>query len=95
MAQIDLGKLKFNFMGEWNNSTAYKKDDVVYHEGSTYVYRSDVNANGGTPPANTHLGSVCDLMALGINYRGAWQSGTTYFKGDLVDWQNAKYLFNR
>ena len=93
MAQIDLGKLKFNFMGEWNNSTAYKKDDVVYHEGSTYVYRSDVNANGGTPPANTHLGSVCDLMALGINYRGAWQSGTTYFKGDLVDWQNAKYLF--
>ena len=45
MAQIDLGKLKFNFMGEWNNSTAYKKDDVVYHEGSTYVYRSDVNGN--------------------------------------------------
>ena len=93
MAQIDLGKLKFNFMGEWNNSTAYKKDDVVYYEGSTYVYRSDVNANGGTPPQNTHLGSVCDLMALGINYRGAWQGGTTYYKGDLVDWQNAKYLF--
>ena len=31
-------------------------------------------------------------MTEGINYAGDWTSGTTYFKGDLVRWNNASYL---
>ena len=30
MAQIDLGKLKFNWRGAWVSTAAYGKDDVVY-----------------------------------------------------------------
>ena len=32
MAQIDLGKLKFQWKGTWAANTAYEVDDIVYYE---------------------------------------------------------------
>ena len=49
MAQIDLGKLKFNWRGTWNNTTAYETDDVVYRNGHAYVAVADEAA--GTAPS--------------------------------------------
>ena len=31
-------------------------------------------------------------MTEGLNWKGDWASGTTYYKGDIVRWQNAAYL---
>ena len=90
MAQIDLGKLKFNWRGDWISSSSYEIDDVVYYNGSAYVA---VQNNTASNPASQHaLGTAWDKMAEGINYAGDWTSGTTYFKGDLVRWNNASYL---
>ena len=37
MATINLGNIKFNWKGTYNNSTAYAVDDVVSSGGSSYV----------------------------------------------------------
>ena len=77
MAQIDLGKLKFNWRGDWISSSSYEIDDVVYCNGSAYVA---VQNNTASNPASQHaLGTAWDKMAEGINYAGDWTSGTTYF----------------
>ena len=35
---IDLGKLRFSFAGEYNNSTVYESNDIVKYGGNVYVY---------------------------------------------------------
>ena len=90
MAQIDLGKLKFNWRGEWISTSTYETDDVVYYQGSSYVA---VQNNTASNPASQYaLGTAWDKMAEGLNFKGDWVSGTTYYKGDLVRWNNALYL---
>mgnify|MGYP001251947044 FL=1 len=37
MATINLGAIKFNWKGPYNNGTAYVVDDVVSSGGSSYV----------------------------------------------------------
>jgi len=37
MAQVNIGAIKFNWKGPYNNSTAYVVDDVVSSGGSSYV----------------------------------------------------------
>ena len=37
MATINLGAIKFNWKGAYNNSTAYAVDDVVSSGGNSYV----------------------------------------------------------
>ena len=89
MAQIDLGKLKFNWRGEWLTTSTYETDDVVYYNGSAYVA---VQNSTGSNPATAHaLGTAWDKMTEGINYAGDWSTGT-YYKGDLVRYNNASYL---
>ena len=66
MAQIDLGKLKFNWRGAWISTATYGKDDVVYYEGSSYVAAFDNNT--GQNPASQHaLGTTWDKMTEGLN----------------------------
>ena len=37
MATIDLGKIKFNWRNEYNNSLAYVPDDCVYYTDGAVV----------------------------------------------------------
>ena len=80
MAQIDLGKLKFNWRGTWNNTTAYETDDVVYRNGQAYVAVADEAAGTAAPEENADW----QLMSAGINFRGEWNIATTYYLYDTV-----------
>ena len=80
MAQIDLGKLKFNWRGTWNNTTAYETDDVVYRNGQAYVAVADEAAGTAAPEENADW----QLMSAGINFRGEWNIATTYYLCDTV-----------
>ena len=44
---VDLGKIKFNWRGDWSPSTAYTKDDVVNYNGASVVCVA--NNTGQTP----------------------------------------------
>lgn len=50
MATINLGKLRFNWKGTYDNATAYTKDDVVEYNGSSYV---NIQNSTGNLPTDT------------------------------------------
>jgi len=77
---IDLGKLRFFFAGEYNNSTTYEVNDVVKYGGNVYVYISVISASGNLPTDVAYW----SLMLRGINFEGPYVNGTSYQVGDGV-----------
>lgn len=89
MAQIiDLGKLRFNFEGDWSIATTYESNDVVRYGGNVYVYNNLVRTSGNLP-TNT---SYWSLMVEGVNFEGNWDSSTAYQIGDTVAHGGIIYL---
>ena len=90
MAQIDLGKLKFKWRGNYADSTAYEVDDVVFDKGTTWIVVSAVaNSNTTDPEANNKF----ERMSSGYNYRAAYSGGTIYYYNDLVLESNSVYRY--
>jgi hypothetical protein len=95
MAEFRLGRLKFNWRGEWSPSTAYVVDDIVKLGGNTYVctvnhtsavredlwYSTDFNI--GTPRWQIHV--------EGLRQRGAWVGLTTYSINDVFQYGNGQF----
>ena len=92
MAQIDLGKLKFTWKGQWTTSTAYESDDVVYHLNSAYVCVTDVASSNTTAP---NVSTSFEKITQGLQHLGAYSSSTTYYPGDLVTYLNAWYIYKQ
>ena len=89
MAQIDLGKLKFQWKGLWATSTAYEVDDVVHFDGSTYVVKTAVlNTNTSNPGVNNSF----ELMARGLKFRGAYSNSATYLHNEVVTYNGASWI---
>lgn len=89
MAQIDLGKIKFNWRGQWIVGTAYETDDVVYDAGSSYIYVADVPVTNNLRPA---ADARAEVMVTGTNWRGPWTPATTYKTGDIVSYQDGVFI---
>ena len=79
MATINLGSIKFNWKGAYNNSTAYAVDDVVSSSGNSYVciQASQGNAVGN---ATAYWNIMSSAGAAGA------EGGTTTLttRGDLL-----------
>ena len=80
MATINLGAIKFNWKGAYNNSTAYVVDDVVSSGGSSYVC---ILASQGNAVSN---GTYWNQMsAAGTNGTNGTDVGTTITtQGDIL-----------
>ena len=77
MAELDLGKIKFTWKGDWSGGASYEKDDVVYRDGTAWVA---TNASSNVQPSTANnaywakmaqgsdLGSVSGLAAGSILY---------------------------
>ena len=74
MATVNLGAIKFNWKGAFNNSTAYAVDDVVSSSGNSYVC---ILASQGNAVSN---GTYWNLMAQG----GTGSSSTLTTAGDML-----------
>jgi hypothetical protein len=89
MAQIlDLGKIRFQFKGEWAVGTEYQFNDVVSYKGTAYAYISTAKTTG-TVVSNT---SFWGLMTGGFDFAGVYASGTTYGKGSVVRYNGSLYF---
>ena len=88
MATINLGAIKFNWKGAYNNSTAYAVDDVVSSGGNSYVC---IQASQGNAVGNaTAYWNI--MSAAGTNgSNGTDLSSTLSTRGDLV-FKNASAL---
>ena len=80
MATINLGAIKFNWKGAYNNSTAYTVDDVVSDSGNSYVC---ILASTGNAVSNA---TYWNLMAqAGTNGTNGTDVGTIITtEGDLL-----------
>ena len=96
MADFRLGRLKFNWRGDWQASTAYVIDDIIAFKGNTYVCvvnhtsASDetqwdsTDYDIATPKWETHV--------PGTRMMGAWTVNTFYAVNDLVSFGANQYL---
>ena len=85
---IDLGKLRFNFSGDWVSSTQYETNDVVKYGGNAYVYSYGLKTSGNLPTNTTYW----KLMVEGINFLGNWSGATAYKIGDSVAYGGVTYI---
>jgi hypothetical protein len=77
---IDLGKLRFNFAGDWSNSVLYETNDIVKYGGNVYVYTYGMKTSGNLPTNTTFW----QLMVEGIKFKGVYSGATAYKVGDGV-----------
>lgn len=91
MADFRLGRLKFNWRGDWTASTAYVIDDIVKFGANTYVcVENHTSVASETSFYSTDL-SKWSLHVEGITNRGDWQSGTFYKINDVIKFGNTQY----
>lgn len=77
---IDLGKLRFSFAGDYNNSTVYESNDIVKYGGNVYVYTYALKTAGHLPTDTTYWA----LMVEGIKFKGVYNNATAYKVGDGI-----------
>ena len=91
MADFRLGRLKFNWRGNWAANTAYVIDDIVKFGANTYVCtQNHTSVANETSFYATDL-SKWSLHTEGITNRGEWQSGVYYKINDVVKFGNTQY----
>lgn len=86
--KINLGKLRFSFMGDWNPLTVYELNDVVKYGASSFVYAYGI-ASAGNVPSD---GGVWMPLADGVRYRGTWAANTIYLTSDMVTYGQSSYI---
>ena len=80
MATINLGAIKFNWKGAYDNSTAYSVDDVVSDSGNSYVC---ILASTGNAVSNATYWSL--MAQAGTNGTNGTDVGTIITtEGDLL-----------
>jgi hypothetical protein len=86
MAELVLGRLKFNWKGNWAATTAYIKDDVVKYGPSAWVCIANHTST------NEFNFSNFQLMAEGVSWAGEWNDSASYQVNDIVNYGGAIYV---
>jgi len=84
MATINIGNIKLNWKGAYNSSTAYVVDDVVSHNGSSYVC---ILASTGNAPTNATYWEQMSAKGVDadlINISGTVQGDLYYNNGSAI-----------
>ena len=77
---------------EWTNNQWYKEGDLVRHGGKVYICVNGHTSSAGALGFNTDLAATkWQLFSDGIQWKGAWVSGTTYKLGDIVSYGGRSY----
>ncbi len=50
MAEINLGKIRIVYRGDWADSTEYRELDIVLYDGSSYLCKTDHTSEATTTP---------------------------------------------
>ena len=91
MADFRLGRLKFNWRGDWAAATAYVIDDIVKFGANTYVCTTNhTSVADETSWYATDL-AKWSLHTEGVVHRGTWTSGVYYKINDVIEYGNTQY----
>ena len=91
MADFRLGRLKFNWRGDWTVATAYVIDDIVKFGANTYVCTT--NHTSVTSEADWYSTDLASwsLHTEGLFNRGDWAASQFYRLNDIVKYGNDQY----
>ena len=93
MADFILGRLKFNWRGNWTVSTSFVKDDIIKYGANTYTclinHTSSATISGFYTDLNTS--AYWSLHSEGLNFAGDWTAATFYKLNDLVKFGAYQY----
>ena len=86
MADFILGRLKFNWRGNWTVSTSYIKDDIIKYGANTYTCLINHTSSSTIPGFYTDLNSESywSLQSESLAFLGDWTPSTFYRLNDLV-----------
>ena len=82
----------FNFRGPYDATATYAIDDVVTFNGSTYVFVRSSHCHPGDTNCTPATDSAWTLIALGFNFRGAFDSSAAYVQNDVVTSNGSTYV---
>ena len=85
---IDLGKLRFNWVGEWASSTQYESNDLVRYGGDVFVYTYALKTSGNLTTNATYWA----LVQEGLSWKGEYAAGTAYKAHEVVHHANNAYV---
>jgi hypothetical protein len=94
MAEFNLERIRFRWKGDWAESTAYVKDDIIRFNGKSYVcLLSHQSAADTIYPDLTIAAPLTrwELMFDGNQWRGVWSQGTNYSRGDIIKYNGYVY----
>ena len=93
MSEFRISRLRFSWVGEWIDQTAYNKDQIVQYEGKAYVCLVPHTSNS----FYLDLGAVTpkwDLMMTGQTWKGPWQQFTFYSLDNIAIFGGIVYKCN-
>jgi len=90
MAEFRLGRVKFNWTGNWTPSKSYLIDDIAKFGGNTYVAVANHTSVASTADFYSDL-SNWNIHIEGLENRGLWTTDTYYRINDLVSFGNVIY----
>lgn len=85
---IDLGKLRFNWVGEWASNTQYESNDLVKYGGDVFVYIYALKTSGNITTNATYWA----LVQEGLSWKGEYVAATAYKSHEVVHHANNAYV---
>ena len=92
MADFRLGRLKFNWKGDWAVSTAYVIDDIVKYGGNTYVCTTNHTSASSEVQFYSADLTKWSLHTEGIVNKGDWVTSYWYKINDVVKYGNTQFI---
>ena len=91
MADFRLGRLKFNWRGDWTGNTAYVIDDIVKFGANAYVCVTNHTSVAGEINWYSSDLSYWSLHTEGLTQKGDFQDGIFYKINDVFKYGNTQY----
>ena len=91
MAEFRLGRVKFNWTGDWTVSKSYLIDDIVKFGGNTYVAIENHTSTASTSNFYSTDLSKWNVHIEGLEQKGQWAAGVYYRINDIVKFGNVVY----
>ena len=93
MSEFKISRLRFSWVGEWNDLTAYNKDEVVQFEGKAYVCLIPHTSSGFYNDLNDTF-PKWELMMTGQTWKGPWTQFGVYSLDNIVVFGGVVYKCN-
>lgn len=85
---IDLGKLRFNWVGTWDSTVEYEINDLVKHGGDVFVYIYGVKTTANLTTNATYWA----LVQEGMSWQGEYDAAVAYLPHQVVHHANNSYV---